>query len=80
MPMLAGFLQHRSDGVEVDRGEDDGVGLLGQEVLDGLDLERDVGMVGAGIDELVAELLGGVLTALARRPRNTGSRSTSASS
>ena len=64
--LLAGLLEHRSDGVEIDRGEDDGVGLLGQEVLEGLDLERDVGMVGAGIDELVAELLGGVLAALGR--------------
>ena len=28
------FLQHRRHGVEVDRGQDDGVRLLGEEVLD----------------------------------------------
>ena len=54
--VLPSFLEDRRDRVEIDCRKRDRVGLLGQEILERLDLKRDVGVVGARVDEGIAKL------------------------
>ena len=49
--VLPSLLEDRRDRVEIDCRKRDRVGLLGQEILERLDLKRDVGVVGARVDK-----------------------------
>jgi hypothetical protein len=64
--LFARLLQHRGNSVQIDRREFDRVRLLRKKVLQRLNLQTDVRMVGPRVDELVAEFGRGSLPAFGR--------------